>query len=193
MAPRSKSQQTALRISASAGELFFAHGFSATTIAQVAERSDVAVGTVMLHFGSKSELATAAFADAVAEVVQRSVDAASQRTVSDLPDDLGEFVRPIYAWYSTHGDVAPDLLREALFANGEWAEHYGQTVSRTVRAFAEIIASHHQGGFDSDASLLGEGLLADYLIVLLRGLRGEFDSVDDQVARFKQLAATRFR
>lgn len=187
MVATDKSQRTAARIAAAAAKLFFDQGYSDTTIAQVADRSDVAAGTVMLHFGSKSELATAAFADEIAKVVQKAVDGTSTDPTSAIEANLGNFVRPIFEWYETHAAVAPDLLREALFAKGKWADHYGQTVNKTVVAFATIAT----GRVDADAALLGEGLLADYFIVLLRGLRGEFDSVDDQIERFVSLARTR--
>ncbi len=189
MAATDKSQRTAARIAAAAAELFFDQGFTDTTIAQVADRSNVAAGTVMLHFGSKSDLATAAFADQIATVVQSSVDALADANQTSLESSLAAFVRPIFGWYEANLEVAPDLLREALFAEGKWAEHYTQTVNKTVTAFAQIAAEHRDR---DDVALVGEGLLADYFIVLLRGFRGEFGSVDEQIERFVSLARTRF-
>jgi len=189
VAQTQKSQRTAARIAAAAGELFFTQGYAETTIAQVAAASEVATGTVMLHFGSKSELATAAFADRIAAIVQDSAAALEASPGESMREELAAFVRPIYAWYGRNAEVAPDLLREALFADGPWADHYGRTVAATVAVFAKICERHRPSL--PDAALVGEGLLADYLIVLLRGLRGTFATIEDQVDRFSDLATTR--
>jgi len=184
-----KSQRTAARIAAAAGERFFANGYADTTIAEVASVAEVAVGTVMLHFGSKSELSTAAFADRIAAVVQQSVGGLADAKASSLTGELARFVEPIYSWYHANEAVAPDLLREALFAEGPWADHYARTVAATIEAFATICRRHEPDR--TDVGLVAEGLLADYLIVLLRGLRGDFASVGAQVDRFTDLAGTR--
>lgn len=186
MPQTAKARATAKRIADVAAELFARNGYPATTIANVGSEAGVAPGTVMLHFGSKSQLATAAFADQIRAVVN---DARPNARGATLTDDLADFVRPIYAWYASHASFAPDLLREALFSDGPWAAHYANTVRNTVETFASIIASHGNGG--SSIELIAEGLLADYLLVLFQGLRGTFDSVEAQLAHFLDLASTR--
>lgn len=185
MPPTAKAIATAQRIADAAGDLFFANGYGSTTIAQVAEGAGVATGTVMLHFGSKSELATAAFSNRIASTVQ-SADAAV--TGVSMAADLEALVRPLFAWYDDNRLVAGELLKEALFATGEWAEYYAATVAKTVGALTEIVQTHqpHEG-----APLVAESLLADYLLVVLQGLAGTFDSVDRQVDHFLALAAAR--
>lgn len=180
-----KAQATAQRIADAAAELFARHGFDNTTIGAVAESAQVAPGTVMLHFGTKSQLATAAFADQIRDVVEASRRAAKGASVGD---ELAQFVRPIYDWYARNASFAPDLLREALFSEGPWSQHYEQTVASTVAAFAEIVERHHPS---RDTAVIAEGLLGDYLLVLLRSFR-QTEVELDTVARFVRLAATRF-
>lgn len=188
MAKTPKAQATAQRIADAAAALFAQEGYQATTVTDVAEAAAVAPGTVMLHFGSKSQLATAAFADHIAAVVSASRPTGHS---ASLVDDLLAFVTPIYEWYSQSASFAPDLLREALFSDGPWAEHYADTVTHTVEAFAFIIAGHVEA--DAPIALLAEGMLADYLLVLFQGLRGRFDAVADQAEHFGDLAASRFQ
>lgn len=182
-----KAQATANRIVTAASELFFADGYDATTVVAVADAAGVATGTVLSHYGSKSELATAAFANEIRDLVQ-----AASATVphASVTADLAHFVRRLYSWYDERGGVAPELLRQALFSRGPWADYYRQAVAQTVEVFAAIVVEHLDVP-DGSSPLVGEGLLADYLLVLMQGLSGAFASVDDQVAHFTTLSETR--
>lgn len=186
MAQTSKAQATARRISTAAAALFAEHGYDDTTIAAVAEASDVAVGTVMLHFGSKSQLATAVFSNQIATLV-----AGAQKNLpgEDLMGDLDAFVGQFFAWYDERLRYAPDLLRECLFSSGPWAQYYAQTVLATSAAFQNIVTTHTGR---ADAPAVAEGLIGDYLVVLLQGFRGLFNDVDHQTTHFLKVAATRF-
>lgn len=185
MPTTAKAAETARRIAQSAAELFFTARYEDTTIAQVAEHAGVAVGTVMLHYGSKSELATVAFADRIASTVESASEAI---TGASLPADLDALTRPLFQWYADNRDVAGDLLKEALFATGSSGDYYASAVDRTVATFTEIAEQHRP---HDEPQLVGESLLGDYLLVVLRGLGGAFDSVDAQVAHFLALATSR--
>jgi len=177
-----KALATAQRIAESAADLFFTNGYADTTIAQIAERAGVAVGTVMLHFGSKSDLATAAFANRIASTVEI---ASETITGSSIRTDLDAFVRPLFQWYDLHRPVVGELLKEALFSDGQWAAYYANIVENTVVTFTRIV-NHHCP--QDQAELVGESLLGIYLLVVLRGLSGRFASVDEQVEHFVKLA-----
>ena len=185
-----KSERTAKRIALTARELFLSQGFTNTTIAQVAEGSGVASGTVMLHFGSKSDLATVVVTNEISKLVGKGMAVARDRGTGNIADDLAAFIRPIFTWYRKHIDVVPDLYREAMFSDGRWAEDYTATVIQTAQVFSEIAGPHVADNVDPD--LVGEGLLADYLMTLLRGFRGHFPTVTAQVEHFVALALTRF-
>ena len=190
MAESTKSQRTASRMADAASKRFFSRGFDDTTIAQIAADAGVAPGTVMLHFGSKSDLATAAFSNEIGALVAEATQISQARRTGDVGEDLATFIRPLYTWYRKHGDVAPALLQESLFSQGQWADHYTATVAKTVEVLATIAAPHLPEG--SDLATVGEGLLADYLLTLLRGLQGDYSNVTEQVERFVSLALTRF-
>ena len=64
-----------------AQELFYAHGFDAVTIADIAQRSDVAVQTVFNHFATKEEL----FFDGHTPWVEGPAEAVRARTPGEPP------------------------------------------------------------------------------------------------------------
>jgi len=184
-----KARATAGRIADVAARLFLNDGYDATTIAAVAAGADVAAGTVLLHFGSKSELATAAFANEIRALVQR---ATREVPGTSTTVDLRAFIGVLYRWYDDHGTVAPTLLRHALFSSGPWAIHYRDTVGQTVTVIGTILTRHLVVDPD-ELELLGQGVLAEYLLVLMQGMAGTFDSVDTQIEHFLALADTRLR
>jgi len=61
-----KARQTRRRILAAAAELFTRHGYTVTTIQQIAEQADVAWQTVYSVFGTKAAVLSAVFDVAVA-------------------------------------------------------------------------------------------------------------------------------
>ncbi len=188
-----KAEATALRIVTAAAKRFATHGFDATTIAQVAQDADVATGTVLLHFGSKSQLATAAFASEIQQAVRV---AAAGAQPGDAVSELTHIAESLYRWYSDHQSMRSTLLREALFSDGPWAARYNETVEATAALFGEIIARHQQADtLDRalDTQLLAQGTLADYLLVLIQGLRGSFADAAEQTERFRSLTAQRLR
>ncbi len=185
VAPTPKAQQTAKRILDVAVVAFFDDGFEDTSISRIADAANVAPGTVLLHHGSKSELATKAFAARIAEAVR--VATATPPTGSTI-DDVVSVVRNLLAFYEAHLDVAPALLREALFTGGDAGRAYAATVEATVGALAMLVRGEVG---DERAFVVAEGLLADYLLVLLRMLRGELRDLTTAVDRFRTLASTR--
>ena len=185
MASTPKAQQTAKRILDVAVVAFFDDGFEDTSIGRIAEAANVAPGTVLLHHGSKSELATRAFAARIADAVRA---ATSTPPTGSTLDDVASVVHHLFAFYEAHIDVAPALLREALFTGGDAGRAYAATVEATVGALATLVRGDVG---DERAFVVAEGLLADYLLVLLRLLRGELSDLSAAVERFRVLASTR--
>lgn len=191
MTQTGKARATTTNIIDAATTLFFKHGYERTTISMVADEAGVAQGTVILRVGSKSELAVAAFSHQISQVV---AEAASASPGTSVIDDLSTFATSLYSWYDDHQLAAPAMLREALFCSGQWAEEYQQTVADTVVLFNQILARHNHLGSRSDgqpSALFGEGILADYLLVLMYGIRRSIPEVAGQVAHFIALTQTR--
>jgi len=186
MAVTDKARATASTISAVAAQLFREQGFDGTTVSDVAAGAGVATGTVLLHFGSKSALATAAFTEQIAEEVRI---AAATLPGTSIADDLAHVVRQLYTWYESNEVVATALLRESLFSDGPWSARYAGAVAKTIELFSAIDRRHAGTAAGTiESTLAGERLLADYLLVLLRARRGQYESVEDQVRHFLDLA-----
>ena len=72
-----RRRELRLRIYEVSRELFFEHGFDATTVEQIAERADIAPATFFNHFQSKGgilALMTSEVVDYLSETVTRHLD-----------------------------------------------------------------------------------------------------------------------
>jgi AcrR family transcriptional regulator len=114
-------------IMASAQELFFAKGFNATTMDEIAQRTELSKGTLYLYFGSKEELYVTVMSKGL-EILFAWVDEAFSLDLS--PDEmirkLGEVYYRYYLDYREysrifffleHGEVAKQLPRELIQGN----------------------------------------------------------------------------
>ena len=186
-------ERTARRIRLAAREVLLERGYDAATITEVGKRAGVAHGTVLMHFGSKSELATEAFTDQISELVE---SAWAQHRMSDDPvDDFAGMVKVLYAWYHRNADVARHLLRESIFSTGSAGDRYTTEVLSTIERWSDLIVRHQAAGrIDRrySATDLAQSVFATYTFVLLQGVRGRYDSVDDQVAGFRELVSVLF-
>lgn len=188
-----KAQATAARISGVAARLFLENGYTETPVADVAAEAGVAAGTVLLHFGSKSELATAAFSVSISDVVSTAVSSVPETSARQ---QVNHVVGLLFQWYEVHQTIAPVLLKESLFSTGPAARQYTEAVARTVGEFQTFCQAGQDRGELSpqlDPALMAEGLLADYLLVLLQGLRGNFTSIEEQVEHFDALTNLRWQ
>lgn len=180
-----RAQRTHQRILDVATQAFFSSSYDDTTLTQIAEAAGVANGTVLLHFESKRQLATMAFAVRIAEAV---AEASSQPRSGDVLEDLVAVVDKLLAFYRAHRDVAPELLSHSLFSSGEAGAAFARAGEVTISTFTSLIKDEVD---EAEAPLLAQGLVADYLFTLLRGLRGEIGDADDQLQLFRSLASSR--
>jgi len=66
-----RKARTRAALLAAGRELFAAHGFQATTIAEIADRADIAIGSFYNYFATKDELLDALLADELARQLRR--------------------------------------------------------------------------------------------------------------------------
>src|SRR6478735_370867 len=83
-----------------AAALFEAQGFSAVTTQQIAERADVAAGTVFRYASSKAELLLMVYNVEFERAVERGSDAAER--VHDREAAVTELLAPVLDWGSAH-------------------------------------------------------------------------------------------
>lgn len=110
MGRRERNQESRRRrIVEAAAVLFHEKGFEATTTDEIAERADVAKGTIFLYAGSKAGLLLlvfeAALRDAAGEAFRRM----------EGPGDLARGFAPFFAVYERGPDLARRFLQEQMF------------------------------------------------------------------------------
>ncbi|SEF21969.1 transcriptional regulator, TetR family [Amycolatopsis pretoriensis] len=125
-------------IVAAATEQLAEHGYGGCSVAAVAERAGVAVGSVYRHFPTKADLVVHVFR----QVVTREVDAV--RAVSAQPGEPAERVLAVFETFAQRALKAPRqayaLLAEPVDAliDAERLEFR--------RAFTEVVAEHVAAG-----------------------------------------------
>ena len=125
-----RKARTAGAILAAAREIYARDGFGGGTVEEVAERADVAVGSVYNHFGSKRGLELAVAEDA-ARADERFMDAAYVRGASPA-EQVREAGRAFLRFYRRH----PDYFRILAFP-GPVADLSGEEVRRRVAGTVE--------------------------------------------------------
>jgi len=132
-------------IMASAQELFFAKGFNATTMDEIAQRAELSKGALYLYFASKEELYVSVMSEGLAILFDRTEEAFKL----GLPPDqmIRKFGEVRYRYYLDyreyyrifffleHRDVAQQLPRELIQDNLE----------KGIRNFQRFIEVIQQG------------------------------------------------
>ena len=140
--PQERSGRTRLALLAAAREVFAAHGFQKSEIAQIARAARRATGTFYVHFDNKLELLKAM-------VEQFRIDMIASGL--DRPEHKAEAVRDVLrALWNTHERHAPTFraLAEAALIHPEMAALYAelrdnarhdfQSMLRTTPRFAPL-------------------------------------------------------
>jgi len=132
-------------IMASAQELFFAKGFNATTMDEIAQRAELSKGALYLYFASKEELYVSVMSEGLAILFDRIEEAFKL----DLPPDqmIRKFGEVRYRYYLDyreyyrifffleHKDVAQQLPRELI----------QDSLEKGIRNFQRFIEVIQQG------------------------------------------------
>jgi AcrR family transcriptional regulator len=136
---------TRQRIVDAASELFWTKGYDATSVQEIADRADVAPGTLYLHFTSKADVALVQFqqwsADLLAALEARPTDeppdvmlASALRSLGDQGYTSGRALR------DAEGRPLPSVVMGILYADRslEIAGRVYQITVETERALAAL-------------------------------------------------------
>jgi AcrR family transcriptional regulator len=130
-------------IMGSARELFFAKGFNATTMNEIALKAELSKGALYLYFASKEELYVSVMSDGLSILFERTEEA----LMLDLPPDqmlrkLGEVNYRYYLdyteysrifFFSEHRNVAKQLPRELIQESMDKGMRYFQLVVGVIQ------------------------------------------------------------
>ena len=175
------------RILLAAAELFDEHGYAGVTTQQIADRADVAAGTVFRYADSKAELLLAVFNERLAEAVDAGARAAA--TVGDPVEAVAALLRPLlHAAALTPRDTAL-YQREHLFgdsAAGRYRREGLRVIDDLERRIAEIVAPRSAA---ASARVAARSIFAATHIFLVQPSLGLGRDAADLRAQIAQIVA----
>jgi AcrR family transcriptional regulator len=178
-----RREDTRQRLYEAAVELVAEHGFSATTVDDIAERAGVAKGTVYYNFPSKTAL--------FEELLRHGVGlltADFRAAVADRPptEAVAALVRAELAYIQRYRSFAQLLLSEMWRTNREWQQTLKLLREEAVGVIADVLrAGVDSGDFaaDLDVRLSSSALFGVGLVVALDWLMFQPDRDIDDVER----------
>jgi AcrR family transcriptional regulator len=124
------------RLFTSAIELIAQHGFTATTVDQIAEHAGVAKGTVYYNFGSKAALFSALLDYGIERLATALREAAEGRTPLDA---LEAVVGAELAFIGEHESFARLLIAEAWRSGGDWRHAARLIREQAIGVVADVL------------------------------------------------------
>ena len=169
-----KKRQKWRRIAKSASALFAEQGFEATTTRQIAQRAQVAVGTLYLYAKTKEAL--------VVRLFREEIDAAVEQAFESLPDvalvdQLVHVFRHFYAFYARDKALSRVLVQQVTFGATQSEDNVAFTMAFIQRLGGLFTAAAERGELRDDppAVLAATNAFASYLLALVGWLGGTTD------------------
>ena len=152
---RERSKADKMRRILAAGEkLFSRQGFDGTTVQQIADEADVAVGTLFLYVSDKSELLLRLFHIAIDLELQQAV--ARLKKDRKFVPSVKRFLADLMVPYDKDRELAKVFWREFLFHKGKVRAELDQQTKKALGALEQkIVTAQKKGEIDEhiDASV----------------------------------------
>jgi AcrR family transcriptional regulator len=156
-------QATQLRVLEAASRLFQEHGFTSTTVRDIAEAAGVSAGTVMA-VGDKNALLVRVFDTMVADKHARRASIDPQQT-GDAADTcvkrLGVLVQPFITMFTGRPELARSYA-SILVSGTHSSSLFTELAARLVEEFATAITEHGCTS-ETDAPAKAKALYAAYV------------------------------
>ena len=148
---RERSKADKMRRILAAGEkLFTKQGYDGTTVQQIADEADIAVGTLFLYVSDKSELLLKIFYNATDHELEPAIR--RMKASRKFLPGARRFLMELHAPYGKDRELAKVYCREVLFHKGGVRAELDKQSAEIVGALAEAIAVAQQRG-DIDKSV----------------------------------------
>jgi len=181
---QAQKEATQARILDVARAHFEEHGFEGASIRAIAAESEVAAGTVLLHFTDKLGLLHAALHDDLEETIRQCLAAPSRGKVLAR---LSAIAKPFYGYYAARPTLSKVLLRESLLAESPWRERFTAQLTRVLTKVVMITEEAKAGGeLDraTDSRLFATAFSSFYYFALIGWVQG---ALQDPLPLFEQL------
>lgn len=168
----SQRQETRRAVLDAAREEFERVGFEGANLRAIAARAGVAAGTVIHHFTDKQGLLHAALFD--------DLDATLGKVLADLGPpplerQLQRLARGVFAYYQARPALSRALLRESLFAEGEWGRRFQLQVGHTHGVIAQLVreaVGRRELRADVDPALVAVAWFSFFYFALIAWVQG---------------------
>ncbi|MDQ3262294.1 MAG: TetR/AcrR family transcriptional regulator [Myxococcota bacterium] len=168
-----QKEATRQRLLTVARRHFEAHGFEGANLRAIGAEAGVSAASVIVHFTDKRELLHASlFAD-----LEETINGALQGIgPGRLGNQLHALTEAVFAYYLRRPALSRTLLKEALFAQGPWAERFTAQVARVHGRVAELfVAAAARSKVrlqPDDALVFGAAWFSFYYFALLGWVQG---------------------
>ncbi len=179
---RNKQEKLA-RIREAAEVLFKEKGYEGTTMRQLAERADVATGTIFLYVADKRELLFLVYRDRLSRLVERSM---REMPGADTPlvDRLMFAFGRAFALYAKDPELARHFIKEQVFSSGgRWEAEMHAVTRMFLERLAELLRDAQVTGevaADVDLSQASFNIFALYFAALVSWLGGRVTADEAQ-------------
>jgi AcrR family transcriptional regulator len=151
------------RILAASAKLFSLNGFDGTTVQQIADEADVAVGTLFLYVSDKSEILLLLFHNAIELQLKKA--ARRLKAQSEFLPSVRRFLTDLTTPYEKNEDLSKVFWREFLFHKGHVRAELDTLAAAILQVLRErVTAARNAGEVDSsvDADVAALQIYAIY-------------------------------
>jgi len=147
------------RIRAAARELFAVHGVGGVTTQQIADRADIAIGTLYLYAATKAELLIMVQNQKFATAIDDGLAAAA--TVKGTLDGVLALIRPVVTCLREHVENGRTYLHELVFGDpAETYRHEGLILAGRLEGGLSTLLAHDERISPGDAATLARVITA---------------------------------
>lgn len=169
-----KKRQKWRRIAKAASSLFAEQGFEATTTRQIAQRAQVAVGTLYLYAKTKEALVVQLFREEIEAAVEHAFDSLPDAA---LVDQLVHVFGHFYAFYARDIALSRVLVQQVTLGATQSEDNVGFTMVFIQRLGGLFTAAAERGELRDDLPpvLAATNAFASYMLALVGWLNGTAD------------------
>ena len=149
------------RITSAARELFGEHGVSGVTTQQIADRADVAIGTLYRYASTKAELLIMAQNNKFAAAIDDGLAAADTAAGQGALEEIIALIRPVAACIGEQAENGRTYLHELVFGDpAEPYRHAGLALAARLEGGVTAVLTRDEDTAAADAETLARVVTA---------------------------------
>lgn len=178
-----QKEKTRQHIQAVARKLIAERGYEKTTMRLLAKEAGVGLGTIGLHFQDKRSLLLASFHDEIGGVVMEAIQSVPRQ--GPFRDQIKHILTHMYTYYAADTGYLRIMVKEALFARGEWGQIFEKQIAESTGVIAGMLGQAQDRSEirpDVDCAQFSKVFWPLYLHGLTDGFKRDAFIAEDQVS-----------